>query len=791
MPPGHTGTICDACASGLPGVCTRVRAALDLPSGDPARQQLLQDGPRDLIAAQRWDDLEAMLTDLFFLEAKAEAGLVFELADDFAAALQHLPSDRPVRRILELLNEALRRDLHFIATHPSAFFQCLWNSGWWYDCLQAEEFYEPPFKGWPPEGPPWSRQPRLALLLESWRRLKEERDPGFTWLCSLRPPAFPLGGPQRTVIPFESDQMRIVNLAFTMDGTLLLGWLKPVDKSAREDEQLRVWNVVSGREVHDLDNLHLTGNNRARSPDGRWQAQFGGPHGGWGQPVRLLDAEGRKVATLPTGEDFNIWQVNFSADGRRLIGGGLDDEHGGVVFIWDVPSGQQIARMRPPDSVFAVAHSSDGRLAAAGTSFGEVLIWDLEAHTGSIALLGHECALQALAFAADGRVASASHDGTVRIWDPSRITPLPRLRKHPGSIIDMTFSTDGRRLITVSSNCTTWIWDGEHGTPVACPYRSNSFFLEGGPPRNGVYADSQRIISLAQGQIWDAATGELLQASRDEYGRTYFNSTIVWAPDGERFAILGSLHRRLGIGTTEHLYEPLWLKEHEAEVNDAAFSPDGRRLVSGADDGAVCVWDAVTGNVLATLRGHKGSVACVDFSPDGSRVISGAADRTVRIWDWAGGVELACLRIDDAGVWRTSYHRDGGQKETHAVLAVAFAKDGRHVLTLSSPGRIRIWDPATGACVRTIQGHGGLQAVVDGSPWLAFLRGEMLEVEAAETGTVIARTPLPCSLIGRIGPRPRPDGRAWAVALAHHLYFYVLVGGTRSAVESSGNPSEP
>jgi hypothetical protein len=184
--------ICVACASGLPGASALAAELNALSPDDPKRLQLLRFGPRSLADAKRWIDLEAVLADLSFLEAKAEAGLGYDLIDDFAEALRHLPSGRPARRVLELLDEALRRSQHFIARYPSTLFQCLWNLGWWYDAAQAEQYYDPPKEGWPREGPPWSRRPRLAPLLESWRRAREERTPGCA-RCARR--AFPSAAP--------------------------------------------------------------------------------------------------------------------------------------------------------------------------------------------------------------------------------------------------------------------------------------------------------------------------------------------------------------------------------------------------------------------------------------------------------------------------------------------------------------------------------------------------------------------------------------------------------------------
>jgi WD40 repeat protein len=79
--------------------------------------------------------------------------------------------------------------------------------------------------------------------------------------------------------------------------------------------------------------------------------------------------------------------------------------------------------------------------------------------------------------------------------------------------------------------------------------------------------------------------------------------------------------------------ETLTLKGHTERVLSVAFSPDGKRIVSGSLDKRVKVWDADKGVETLTLKGHTDGVMSVAFSPDGKRLVSGSWDHTVKVWD--------------------------------------------------------------------------------------------------------------------------------------------------------------
>ncbi len=200
--------------------------------------------------------------------------MIFSLIQDFADVLAAMPRDHPRRRILKLLDEAIRRDVHFIDRHPTTFFQCMWNTCWWYDCADAWRHGPYPTidfavrrirKFWHAivaRAKDTAEPVKLFELLDRWRARKKEQTPGFCWLRSLRPPPTALDGRRRSLAGHEKY---VKSVDTSPDGTRVI--------SIGNETWIGVWDMDTGRlRARKYMGVRAV-SSAAFSPDGTW---FGG-----------------------------------------------------------------------------------------------------------------------------------------------------------------------------------------------------------------------------------------------------------------------------------------------------------------------------------------------------------------------------------------------------------------------------------------------------------------------------------------------------------------------------------
>jgi serine/threonine protein kinase/WD40 repeat protein len=317
-------------------------------------------------------------------------------------------------------------------------------------------------------------------------------------------------------------------------------------------------------------------------------------------------------------------------------------------------------------------------------------------------------------FSLDGkRVVTASTDKTARVWDAVTGQPVTRPLKHAGAVLHASLSPDGKRVVTAGGGAGQ-VWDATTGEAITPPFKHDSGVLCATFSPDGKKVVTASVDKTAR--VWDAATGEAVTPPLKHESSVLHAS---FSPDGTRVVTASSdkTARVWDVAGGEELTPPL---KHEDQVRHATFSPDGTQVVTASSDGRswietkagwpsvvhsprgiARVWDAKTGELLTSLKCEDdGPFLQVSFSQDGKRVITGSSDW--RAWTVAEGGAAQKEFYSPRGIARvwnaktgdvlTSFkHDDGG-----TVLQAMFNPDCTRLVTVSEKTTARVWDAATG-----------------------------------------------------------------------------------------------
>jgi len=317
--------------------------------------------------------------------------------------------------------------------------------------------------------------------------------------------------------------------------------------------------------------------------------------------------------------------------------------------------------------VRALAVSPDGRTAISGSFDTSAILWSLEKGTAEQALRFHDGAVNAVAALPDGRFATAGEEGRIAIWKPGTPDPVLSFEAHKGPVAALAVSPDGALLASAS-------WDGTARlTPLA-----------GGEARvlSGHQGNVNGIAFLKDGTIvtggYDAAV-RFWPASGGEARVMRLASPV------NALAVAGDLVAAAGADGTVRFVAPDLRLVREVETQPLpvialAASPDGRRVAAAQIRGSVTLIDVATGRVGVTLVGPGLPVWSAAFTPDGKELLTGGGDRIVRRWDAATGEHIGPV-VPSPGVDPLAEFRGSRGAEVFRACAAC------HTLTVDGGNR--------------------------------------------------------------------------------------------------------
>jgi WD40 repeat protein/serine/threonine protein kinase len=456
----------------------------------------------------------------------------------------------------------------------------------------------------------------------------------------------------------------VTAVAFSPDGSTLLTGCK--------DGAVCFWDLARGMErgrpLQQSGRLIAVGFRR----DGRVVLTCGHE-----RTASLWDAgSGRVLGTLLPTEPGDIRVAAFSPDGTRFVTAGMD----GVVRLWETPPLPEGEDLAHENWVSALAFSPDGKVLLTGSAClpfplgkgplplgdGEARLWDVRTRQPLSNPLPHEHMVMSVAFNPDGsRFLTGAGvllgaAGEFQLWDTARRAPVRNATKLPATVYAVCFDPTGRTFV---------VGGGQGEGSLTKKFLS----LIGAGGISGSHLETR--LDPASG----AGIAVLYETESERRVREFphplsWVSAAAFTPDGKLLLTgeANGLVHRWNVATGAEVGSPFSVGD---SVLGIAVSPDGTTFLTGTGNGSAKLWSTETGAFTGKAFLHKGWIRPVAFSPRDPTVVTAGSDRVARLWDLATAEPIG----------PALEHQDG-------VGAVAFSPDGQWIVTAGAEKRVRFWE---------------------------------------------------------------------------------------------------